>query len=175
MVSKAAQSDKERKEGLCGKKLYSWKTLDFHPYERGLGWYISFGFLTFGVALLIYLSDPETSSIPVACICLVAAFYLWVHRDGEKEHRIALYEKCLQVGDSKPISWKDFQGYWFLEDDHSRLLVIEGKSWKQDRVRILLGDSNQDRINKAMEKVGLEYLEDRKEGGFDLWSRVFRL
>lgn len=158
-----------------GKKFYSWKTFDYHPYERGIGWYISFGLLTFGTALMVFLSDPASSGVPVACICLVAAFYLWVHREGEKEQLVTLYENGFELGAFSFMPWKNFDGYWILEDDHSRLLVLESENWKQDRVRILLGDNRTDKINQVMQRIGLEHLEGKKENSFDLWSRVFRL
>lgn len=158
-----------------GKKLTSWKAPDYHPYERGIGWYISFGLLTFGTSLAVYLSDPASSAIPVACICLMAAFYLWVHRDGEEEHKITLFENGLQVGDGRLMPWHEFNGYWFLQDTHSRLLVLESDLWNRDQIRLLLGKTKTDRIAKAMDEVELEHLPDRKERGFHLWSRVFRL
>jgi hypothetical protein len=163
------------KDKLNGKRLYSWKAFDYHPYQRGIGWYITFGLLTFGTALVVYINDPASSSVPVACICLVSAFYLWVHREGEFEQPITLYQKGIEVGDHKLIPWNNFKGYWFLEDDHSRLLVLESEKWDQDRVRILLGDSHSERISQAMDKIDLSHLTDKKENSFDLWSRVFRL
>lgn len=162
-------------EKLYGKKIISWKALDYHPYERGIGWYISFGLLTFGSSLVIYFMDPESSAIPVASICLMAAFYLWVHRDGEKEHAIEIYEDGVVIGNHKLMPWKSFSGYWFLEDHHTRMLVLETQGWNNDRVPLLLGKTKTDKVAKAMEKTKMEHLEDRIERGFDLWSRVFRL
>lgn len=162
-------------KAFYGKKLISWKALDYHAYKRGMGWYISFGLLTFGSALIIFLMDPESSSVPVACICLMAAFYLWVHRDGENEQQITLYENGIEIGDSPIMPWKRFDGYWFLEDQHSRLLVLESNKWSHERIRILLGDYKTDKINRAIEKVGMKHLVDKRENGFDLWSRVLRL
>lgn len=158
-----------------GKKLVSWKAFDYHPYERGIGWYISFGLLTFGSALVIYLMDPASSAVPVASICLIAAFYLWVHRDGEVEHDITIFENGIKVANGRVMPWREFNGYWFLEDHHSRLLVLESTVWNRDRIRLLLGESKTERIMKAMEQADVEYLPDQKEAGFDLWSRVFRL
>jgi hypothetical protein len=158
-----------------GKKLVSWKSLDYHSYERGIGWYIIFGLLTFGTALMIFISDPASSGIPVASICLVAAFYLWVHREGEVEHEVTLYENGIEIGEGGLMPWKRFDGYWFIEDQHSRLLVLEGEIWNQDRVRILLGKNKTDKIVSAMEKIELVRMSDKRENGFDLWSRVFRL
>jgi len=158
-----------------GKKLVSWKALDYHPYERGIGWYISFGLLTFGSALIIFLMDPESSSVPVACICLMAAFYLWVHREGETQQEVTIYENGIEIGERAIIPWQRFDGYWFLQDHHSRLLVLESESWNQDRVRVLLGENKTDKIIRAMEKIELKHLADKRENGFDLWSRVFRL
>lgn len=176
MVDSNSTSDSPRApKRFYGEALYQWRAFDYHPYQRGIGWYISFGLLTFGTALIIFLSDPASSGVPVACICLTAAFYLWVHRDGEVEHDITLYENGIEVGDGSYIAWKNFDGYWFLEDDHSRMLVLESQRWNQDRVRILLGEAGKHKINQIFEMVGLEHLNDRKETQFDLWSRVFRL
>lgn len=160
---------------LHGKKVVSWKAPDYHPYERGIGWYISFGLLTFGSSLVIYFMDPDSSAVPVASICLMAAFYLWVHRDGEEEHTITIYEHGLQVGERRIMPWRTFDGYWFLEDHHARMLVLESDNWNQDRVQVLLGKSKTDKITKAMDAVDLPHLPDKKERAFDLWSRVFRL
>lgn len=163
------------KKTFYGHKFMSWKALDYYPYERGIGWYISFSSLTFGSALIIFLMDPVSSSVPVASICIIAAFYLWVHREGENEHQISLYENGIEIGESSFITWKNFKGYWFIEDHHSRLLVLESDKWNQDRIRILLGNGKTEKINRAMEKIGMKLLADKKENGFDLWSRVFRL
>jgi len=158
-----------------GKKLISWKAPDYHTYDRGIGWYIIFGLLTFGTALITFLTDPASSGIPVACICLVAAFYLWVHREGEVENEVTLYENGIDIDGSRLMSWKDFDGYWFIEDQHSRLLVLESNLWNQDRVRILLGKNKTDKIVKAMEKIELVKMAGKRENSFDLWSRVLRL
>ncbi len=174
-TSENSVHDAKKDTSFYGKKLVSWKAFDYHPYERGLGWYISFGLLTFGTALIIFLMDPESSGVPVACICLMAAFYLWVHREGENEQTITLYENGITIGDYDLMSWKRFDGYWFLEDQHSRLLVLESDAWNQDRIRILLGKYKTDKIVRAMERIELKHLADKSENGFDLWSRVFRL
>ncbi len=161
--------------GFYGKKLVSWKALDYHPYERGIGWYITFGLLTFGTALVIFFTDPASSGVPVASICLIAAFYLWVHREGEEEHEISLFENGITIGDGGLIPWQRFDGYWFIEDQHSRLLVLESNIWNQDRVRILLGKNKTAKIINAMEKIKLKRMRGKRENGFDLWSRVLRL
>lgn len=175
MAETTKQNTMSPDKGFYGKKLVSWQSLDYHPYERGIGWYISFGLLTFGTALVIFITDPATSGIPVACICLIAAFYLWVHREGEEEHEVSLFENGIAIGEGALMPWKQFDGYWFIEDEHSRLLVLESEIWNQDRVRILLGKNKTDKIISAMEKIELERMGDKRENGFDLWSRVFRL
>jgi len=159
-----------------GKKLLSWKAPDFEPYRRGLRWYVTFCSLTFGSALVIFLMDPSTSAVPVFSICVLAAVYLWVHKDGEKEHQICLFEKGLQVAEGKLMPWKDFEGFWFLEDKVSRLLILEHKDWKRGSIRLQLAKTKSEKVNKVFEKLEvIEHLEDKKESGFDLWSRVFRL
>lgn len=175
MAKTTEQNTMSPDKGFYGKKLVSWKSLDYHPYERGIGWYITFGLLTFGTALVIFITDPASSGIPVACICLVAAFYLWVHREGEAEHKVSLFENGIEIGESSFMPWNRFDGYWFIEDQHSRLLVLESEIWNQDRVRILLGKNKTDKIINAMEKIALVKMAGKRENGFDLWSRVFRL
>lgn len=178
MVASKTKSTRKKTtvDPLSGKKLLGWKAPDFQPYQRGLRWYITFCALTFGSAALVFWMDPSTAAVPVFSICTVSAIYLWVHKNGEDELAITLFEKGLRVGDSRLMPWEDFKGYWVLEDEVSRLLVLESGTWQRYRVRLQLGKTKTDRVVKAMEKVkDLEHLEEQKERAFDLWSRVFRL
>ena len=165
-----------KKHPLGGKILTQWKAPDYQPYEKNIRWYVTFCTLTFGVAGFIFWLDPATATVPVVSICVLAAFYLWVHKDGEKNIDIKVCETGLAVGATSFLPWFKFRGYWVLEDQVSHLLVLESKNWRQPAVRLQLGKTKTDKILKIMEKISqLEHLTEAKEGLFYFWSRVFRL
>lgn len=160
-----------------GKELLSWVAPDYHPYERGLIWHIAFCAVMFGSAIFFLLWDPQWGWVSAFAFCFVAAVYFWIHKDDNTVHEIKIFENAIQVDEKHIKGWDIFQGYWILEDMHARLLILEYKAKRSDRVVLQLDEMTTKKVKKSMEKTRLEEIpkKEQEEALTQLWIRALKL
>lgn len=155
-----------------GLELFGWMAHDYHPHNRGLVWYIVFCTIIFGTALwsLFILKDWIMSLV----LFLAAAVYFLVHRKGNEDHTVRIFENGLLIDDQKFYNWKEFSGFWFLYDE--TISVINFQIAKKDqKIPLQLGELDPETIRNVLKQVDLEELEDQTEPLLDLWIRGLKL
>ncbi len=175
-MSKKESNIKRISSQNAGKKLLSWYAPDYHPYEKGIVWYTIFLLFIFGCSVFFIFWDPEWGWVSAFTFCFVAAVYIMAHKDGHKMHHIEITERCLLFDDVNCFPWRQFKGYWIMDDHGARVIHFEIENVNfVKRITLQLEDTDEKKLEKAMEKVKMKHLEDQEEHFLELWSRVFKL
>ncbi|MCK5460477.1 hypothetical protein KAI58_00640 [Candidatus Gracilibacteria bacterium] len=155
-----------------GAEIFSWMAHDYHPHNRGIVWYIIFCTIIFGSAFwsLFIFKDWIMSLV----FFLVAAVYFLVHRNGEENHIVRIFENGLLIDDRQFYNWKQFSGFWFLYDE--TISVVNFQIVKKDRkIALQLGDLDAETVRNELKQVELIELKDKTEPLLDLWIRGLKL
>ncbi len=158
-----------------GEPLFTWKAHDYHPHERGVIWMVVFCLIFGGTALWTFIADPKLGWITSMCILITAAVYFWIHRNGNQDHDIILFEKGLLVDGRSFTTWSKFEGYWFIYEPGITVVNFEYTGNKGKKITLQLGEVNPDDIRLALSRIDLTELNNKKEGLLDLWIRILKL
>ena len=158
-----------------GPKLFSWTAHDYHPHDRGLSWYIVFCLLFFGISFWAVLTDPQWGWITAFSLCVSAAIYLYIHREGEQDHEVQIFEKGLQIDGHDFIHWEKVEAFWFTYDETVSIINFDLKKNPNNPKKLQMGQVTPDRFREIMKEVKLPEAEGKEESVADLWIRVLKL
>jgi hypothetical protein len=185
-------SDSQNTNIQSDEPVFGWRAYNYHPHQRGPAWMILFCVIVFGSALaLVFFSgqsdsenatslfaDMQTGNIFMAVtICLAAAVYFYIHRQGDQEHDITVYEYDMYI-DNHRVPIKEITGFWFVYEDNVSLINIElqDKRYQKKRaISLQMGNHDPEFFQENFEKIGVEELFDKKESLIDKWIRVLKL
>ena len=158
-----------------GKKLFSWTAHDYHPHDRGIAWYIGFSVIFFGIALWALIADPRWGWVTAFSLCIAAAVYLFIHRDGDRDHEVQVYEKGLLVDNKNFIHWDKFAQFWFAYDSTVAIINFDLKKTPEVPKKLQMGEITPDKFREILGMVDLPEAEGKEESVLDLWIRVLKL
>jgi len=153
-----------------GNELFSWRAHDYHPHKRGVVWFVVFCLVFFGSALWAFLSGDWVMAFT---IFVAVAVYFWMHRNGNEEHAVQVYEKGIQV-DRIYFPMEKFTGFWFCYDPSVSVINLEMAEGKRT-ISLQMGQNTPDDFRENFAYAGLSELPDRKESTLDLWIRALKL
>ena len=157
-----------------GNKLFSWVAHDYHPHERGLVWYVMFSLIFFGGAVWAAFSDPKWGWVTSFSLCVVAAIYLFIHRDGDQDHEVQVFEKGLLIDDRRFIHWDKIQQFWFVYDRDVAIINFDLKKTPDTPIKLQMGQVDPEEFREALNRL-IPEAEGKEESVFDLWVRVLKL
>lgn len=164
-----------RKPIDSGKKIFAWTAHDYHPHERGVVWHVVFIISFLGGALWAALSDPHWGWVTAFCLCIIAAIYLFVHREGVQDHEIQVFEKGLLIDDLRFIHWEKISQFWFVYATDVAVINFDLKKTPDQPIKLQMGDVTPDKFREVLFEVELPEAEGKEESAFDLWVRVLKL
>jgi len=158
-----------------GKKLFAWTAHDYHPHERGICWYVLFSIVFFGGAAWMMMADPRWGWVTSFCLCATAAIYLYIHRNGEVDHEVQVFEKGLLIDDRQFLHWDKLEQFWFMYDETVSVINFDPKKNPDQPIKLQMGDVTPDKFREILEQVDLPEAEGKEEAVLDLWIRVLKL
>jgi hypothetical protein len=158
-----------------GKQILSWTAHDYHPHKRGWIWMAIFCLIFFGGAGVAIWTDPDWGWVTAFAFFIAAAVFFLVHRQGQIDHEIHVFENCLTVDNHTLYTWDSFEGYWFVYDDTVSVINLEFSKKKGQKITLQMGSLIPEDFRSAFSRVGLEEMTDREESLLDLWSRALKL
>ena len=158
-----------------GTEIFSWIAFDYHPYQRGIVWYVVFCSILFGGAVWSMISDPKWGWLMGLSFFLAAAVYFYAHRKGEESHEIRVFERGLFI-DNKFFPMENFAGFWVLYDETVAMINFKFKSKRRNhKISLQMGNELPEFFRENFAKVNLLELEDEHEKIIDLWIRALKL
>ncbi len=154
-----------------GEKLFSWTAFNYHPHKRGWIWYAVFCVLFFGSALWALVKGDWVMSLT---LFIAVAVYFFIHRKGDEEHEVQVFENGIQV-DQKFLPMEKFEGYWFVYDQTVSVLNLQLSGKGDRKISLQMGDKSIDFFRTEFEHSELSELPDKKETLIDLWIRALKL
>jgi len=153
-----------------GTELFSWMAHDYHPHHRGWLWFVIFCLVFFGSAAWAFLSGDW---IMASTLFIAVAVYFWIHRNGNEEHTVRVYEKGIQV-DRMYFPMERFTGFWFCYDPSVSVINLEMGGGKRT-LKLQMGQILPDDFREQFARISLPELMDKKENLIDLWIRALKL
>lgn len=105
---------------------------------------------------------------------IAAGVYFFIHRKGDEEHEITVFEKGILV-DQKYFPMEKFAGYWFIFDETVSVINLQLSGKGDRKIALQMGDKTPDFFRSAFPSTKLEELSDKKESLLDLWIRALKL
>ncbi len=105
---------------------------------------------------------------------IAVSVYFFVHRKGDEEHGIHVFEKGILV-DRKYFPMEKLEGYWFLSDSTVNVLNLQLAGKGNRKISLQMGDKTQDFFRSEFKNTALSELPDKKESLLDLWIRALKL
>jgi len=166
-----ANTPQQSREVTPGEKIFSWTALNYHPHNRNWVWYTVFCVIFFGSALWALVSGDW---IMAFALFIAVAVYFFVHRKGDEEHEVTVFEKGILV-DRKYFPMEKFAGYWFVCDETVSVINLQLSGKGDRKITLQMGDNNRDFFKSGFKLTELEELSDKRESLIDLWIRALKL
>jgi hypothetical protein len=158
-------------EQITGEKIFSWTALSYHPHNRGIVWYVVFCILFFGSAIWALVKGDFMMAFS---LFIAVSVYFFVHRKGDEEHEIHVFEKGILV-DRKYFPMEKLEGYWFLSDSTVNVLNLQLEGKGNRKISLQMGNKEADDFRSEFKNTTLSELPDKKESLLDLWIRALKL
>jgi len=155
------------------KLVFSWKALDYHPYQRGRTWILIFGLITLSLIGLAAFAFQDW--VMTISFLIVFIIYIAVHLKKEDAHDIQVFSDGVMI-DSKFFPREHLIGFWFIYDKKAAIINLEIQEKKNVKtISLQMGEHFPDFFRENFAKIDLFELEDRKESVFDLWVRALKI
>jgi hypothetical protein len=158
-------------EMITGEQVFSWTALNYHPHKRGWKWIAMFCVVFFGSAIWALTKGDW---IMAFALFLAVAVYFLVHRNGDQEHEVMVFEKGILI-DQKYFPMEKFEGYWFVYDQTVSVLNLQISGKGDRQIALQMGDKDPDFFRTEFQSTKLEELLEKKESLIDLWIRALKL
>ena len=157
-----------------GEKVFGWVAHDYHPHKRGIVWYVVFSLIFFGGAIWACFTDPRWGWVTAFSLCIVAAIYLFIHRDGDQDHEVQIFGKGLLIDGRRFIHWEKISHFWFIYDGEVAIINFDLKKTPDTPIKLQMGEVTPDEFRTVLTNLVPE-AEGKEESVFDLWIRVLKL
>ena len=158
-----------------GEPIFTWTAHDYHPHQRGMLWYTLFSFALFGSSLAAIITDPQSGWMTAFTLCLAAAAYFFVHRNGHQDHEIKVTPNGLVVDDKSFYAWDELSGFWILRDPTVSVINFEFHNPKKNKFTLQMGLVEPTKFRQVFNFVDLPEIEGQTECLMDLWIRALKL
>ena len=105
---------------------------------------------------------------------VAVAVYFFVHRKGDEEHEVQVFEHGVRV-DTKFFPMEKFSGYWFVYGQGVSVLNFQLSGKNDRKISLQMGDKTPDFFRSELQSTELHELPEQKESLIDLWIRALKL
>ncbi|MFA5021875.1 MAG: DUF5673 domain-containing protein [Patescibacteria group bacterium] len=154
-----------------GQIFFAWKFPEFHPHQRGRGWYITGGI----VAILLLIFSIFTADVLFGLIIILSTLIILLFQQSKNEVEFKITEDGILVN-SKFYKYKAIKNFYIIyEPPEVKTLYFEPNNLFIPRIPIYLDSQNPVKIREVLKQYLDEDLEREEEPMSDAMSRTFKL